>query len=78
MVFVYATQGNEAENDWAYDKARFDAETFYYRGNGAMDVIPDREFSLGAYEDRSVILYGNASTNSAWDLLLANFSGSEI
>jgi len=70
MLFVYGTKGNDAENNWAFNKARFDAETFYYRGNGSIDIISDKEFSLKKYEDRSVILYGNASTNSAWKLLL--------
>ena len=70
MVFVYATGGNKEENAWAYNKARFDSETFYYRGNGAMDVIPDTEFKLDAYKDRSVIIYGNADTNKAWKLVL--------
>ena len=70
MLFVYSTNGSEEENTWSYNKARFDAETFYYRGNGAMDVIPDSEFTLQDTEDRSVILYGNASTNQAWPLLL--------
>ncbi|MBP0902984.1 prolyl oligopeptidase family serine peptidase [Mariniflexile gromovii] len=71
MLFVYGTKGNDAENNWAFNKARFDAETFYYRGNGSTDIISDKEFSLKKYKDRSVILYGNASTNSAWKLLLA-------
>ncbi|MEM9141732.1 MAG: prolyl oligopeptidase family serine peptidase [Bacteroidota bacterium] len=70
MIFVYGTEGNKMENTWAYNKARFDAETFYYRGNGSIDVIPDTAFDLKKYPDRSVILYGNASTNGAWRLLL--------
>lgn len=72
MVFVYSTAGNDKENTWSYNKARFDAETFYYRGNGSIDIIPDSEFTRDAYQDRSVIVYGNAATNSAWDLLLAD------
>ncbi|WP_052823479.1 prolyl oligopeptidase family serine peptidase [Neotamlana sedimentorum] len=70
MLFVYGTKGTTAENNWAFNKARFDAETFYYRGNGSIDIISDKEFSLQKYKDRSVILYGNASTNSAWKVLL--------
>lgn len=70
FVLVYATGGSRAENAAAYAKARFDAETFHYRGNGAMDVIADRDFSLEDYEDRSVIIYGNRETNQAWSLLL--------
>ena len=72
MVFVYATAGDARENAWSYQKARFDAETFYYRGNGSVDIIPDHAFSPEGFPDRSVILYGNASTNRAWQGLLAD------
>ncbi|MDN5216837.1 prolyl oligopeptidase family serine peptidase [Fulvivirgaceae bacterium BMA12] len=72
MLFVYGTRGNSAENEWAFNKARFDAETFYYRGNGSIDIIPDRAFKPEKYKDRSVIIYGNASTNSAWKVLLGD------
>ena len=42
MVFVYGTSGTKEENDWSYNKARYDAETWYYRGNGAVDMIADK------------------------------------
>jgi predicted esterase len=70
MVFVYGTKGSQEERQWAYNKARFDAEVWYYRGNGAVDLIPDAEFDLMRFKDRGVILYGNAITNSAWNILL--------
>jgi len=70
MIFVYGTSGNKAENEWAYNKARFDAETWYYRGNGAVDIISDKEFNLVKYGDRGIIIYGNADTNRAWKPLL--------
>ncbi|HEY3267809.1 MAG TPA: prolyl oligopeptidase family serine peptidase [Armatimonadota bacterium] len=72
MVFVYGTAGTKEENVWAFAKARFDAETFWYRGNGAIDVVPDSAFSTAAYRDRGVILYGNADTNAAWKALLSD------
>lgn len=72
VVFVYATGGSASEREWYLNRARFDAETFYYRGNGSIDVIADSEFSLDKYKDRNVIIYGNASNNSAWKLLLKN------
>lgn len=71
MIFVYGTQGSPEENAWNFYKARFDAETFGYRGNGAIELLPDRQFSPEAYPDRGVILYGNADTNNAWKQLLA-------
>ncbi|WP_343692816.1 prolyl oligopeptidase family serine peptidase [Chitinophaga sp.] len=72
MVFVYGTAGTPAENAWSLNKARYDAETWYYRGNGAVDIIADKDFKAGDYIDRGVIIYGNATTNKAYDLLLKN------
>ena len=72
MIFVYGTKGTPEENAWAFDKARFDAESFWYRGNGSVDVMPDTEFDPRSQPDRSVILYGNAASNGAWPALLGD------
>ncbi|MDP4129417.1 MAG: alpha/beta hydrolase-fold protein [Bacteroidota bacterium] len=72
MVFVYGTTGNREENAWSLNKARYDAESWYYRGNGAVDIISDKEYTLSKYAGRGVILFGNASTNAAWKLLLSD------
>lgn len=72
MVFVYGTKGNAAENKWSFDKARYDAETWYYRGNGAVDIISDKEYSADKYAGRNVIIYGNAATNSIYNTLLSD------
>ncbi|MEE8458288.1 MAG: prolyl oligopeptidase family serine peptidase, partial [Phycisphaerales bacterium] len=69
---VYGTAGSPDENAWAYRKARYDAETFWYRGNGAFDVVADCDFDFDADVDHNVILYGNADTNRAWASLLAD------
>ena len=70
MVFVYGTKGNKEEKEWSLAKARFDAESWYYRANGAVDIIADTEFSLAKYRDRGIILYGNKTSNAAWKILL--------
>ncbi len=70
MLFVHGTRGTAEENAWALAKARFDAETFWYRANGAVEVIPDVTFDAGKNPHRNVILYGNADTNAAWPILL--------
>ena len=54
-----------------YYKARFDAETFGYRGNGSIEIITDTRFIPEEYEGRNIVLFGNASTNSAWNTLLS-------
>jgi hypothetical protein len=72
MIFVYGTKGNKEENEWSLNKARYDAESWYYRGNGAVDIIADKDYSLDKYSGRGVVLYGNSSTNAAWNLLLQN------
>ncbi len=70
MVFVIGTAGTEEENAWARTKARFDAEQWWYQGNGSVDIIADVDFSLRAYADRGIVLYGNSETNAAWSQLL--------
>ncbi|MDQ2987328.1 MAG: prolyl oligopeptidase family serine peptidase [Armatimonadota bacterium] len=72
MIFVYGTKGTVEENAWSYARARFDSEAFYYRGNGAVDVMPDTSFGSSVDVDRSVVLYGNADSNGAWAALLPN------
>jgi hypothetical protein len=69
-ILVYGTNGTPDENAWALMKARYDAEAFWYRGNGSLDVIADTEFNPQETNDRSVVLYGNADTNAAWRALL--------
>ena len=80
MMFVYGTQGTPEENAWSLNKARLDAERFWYQGNGSVDVLTDEQFAASCTRkssradehDRNVILYGNADTNAAWLLLLAD------
>lgn len=72
FLFVYGTKGDPAENTWAFQKARFDAETYWYRGNASVECIPDTQFKLDTYKDRSLVLYGNATTNGAWTALLSH------
>ncbi|MGE5295723.1 MAG: prolyl oligopeptidase family serine peptidase [Solirubrobacterales bacterium] len=70
FLFVYGTHGTPEENAWAQAKARYDAETFWYRGNGSIDIVEDSAFVASHYPDRTVVLYGNAETNSTWPVLL--------
>lgn len=72
MIFVYGTKGNAEENEWSFNKARYDAETWYYRGNGAVDMVADNDYSTTKYADRGVVLFGNKETNSAWKKLLGD------
>ena len=71
MVLVYGTRGTAQENAWARAKARFDHETWRYRGNGAVDVVSDADYAAGDFAGRNVVLYGNRDTNGAWSELLA-------
>jgi predicted esterase len=72
VLFVYGTRGTPEENAWALAKARYDAETFGYRGNASVDVVPDTAFDTKAEPDRNVIVYGHAESNAAWSVLLAD------
>jgi dienelactone hydrolase len=70
VFLVIGTHGSAAENAWALQKGRFDAETFWYRGNGLLEIVTDANFDPAKDRDRNVMLYGNADTNSAWASLL--------
>ncbi|MFG0331122.1 MAG: prolyl oligopeptidase family serine peptidase [Phycisphaerales bacterium] len=73
MIFVYGSQGDPDENEWAYAKARYDAETFWYRGNGSVDLMSDEEFLASTdTAGRNVVLYGHALMNDAWPAVLEN------
>lgn len=72
MIFVYGTAGTDAENQWSLNKARYDAQTWWYRGNGAVDVVSDEDFLKLDTKDRGVVLYGNRDTNLAWGVLLSD------
>lgn len=71
VQLIYGTKGTPEENAWAFAKARYDAETFWYRGNGSLEVIADTDFNAAYEPDRNVVLYGNSRTNAAWPALLA-------
>lgn len=77
MLFVFGTRGTPEENVWALSKARFDAERFWYQGNGSIEMVSDTRFqemmtsATETHRDRNVIIFGNADTNGAWATLLA-------
>lgn len=66
FVLVYGTHGSAAENEAVLNKVRYDAETWWYRVNGSMDIVADRDFVAADWKGRSLILYGNADINSVW------------
>ena len=70
MVLVYASKGTKTENAWWYHRALFDAEKFYYRANGNIELVKDTDFSPEKYPDQNVIIYGNRDNNTAWESLL--------
>jgi poly(3-hydroxybutyrate) depolymerase len=76
FVLLFGTKGTPEENAWSLARARFDAETFWYRGNGSVDVVSDVGFLESGREqefrDRNVIVYGHAESNAAWPILLGD------
>jgi predicted esterase len=76
FVLVVGTKGTPEENAWGLARARFDAETFWYRGNGSADILTDGEFldpgRADSLHDRNVILYGHSEGNAAWHELVGD------
>lgn len=73
FLLVYSTRGTPEENAWSRDRAGFDAEQWWYRGNGRASIISDEAY-LALTPRPGAVLYGNADTNAAWSLL----EGSEV
>ncbi len=71
-LLVYGTGGTQEENAWAFAKARYDSETFWYRGNGSFELASDVEVDLARVGDRNVILYGHREMHASWEDLLEN------
>ena len=71
-LLVYATRGTPEMNSWSLAKARYDSETFAYRGNGSFELVADTDLpgKLQQEPDRNVILYGDAVSNAAYAALL--------
>jgi dienelactone hydrolase len=74
FTLVFGTHGTASENRELFERARSDAETWWYRANGSPPLMSDDDLRRGAPTlDKvrsNVILYGNADTNSAWSWLL--------
>lgn len=71
-LLVYGTVGSPEEDQWARDKAIFDSETFWWRGNGALEVIPDTSYSADLARGRNLVLYGSRDSNSVWPRVLSS------
>ncbi len=67
VTFVLPTTCPKSVQEWARNKARYDAEQLQYIGNGSVDVITDREYNAnpGLYADRNLLVYGDYRWNGA-------------
>lgn len=72
VVLVVGTAGTEAENTANLEKAKYDAEIFWYQGNGSPEIILDSDFKFAKYSGRNIIIYGNSVNNLAWEQVLAD------
>ncbi len=74
MTYIVGVSGTPEESRTNWSKARFDAETFYYRGNGAIEIYTDVQWEKAAdqMKGRNLILLGNEDNNKAIKKLLAH------
>ncbi|MCB9846496.1 MAG: prolyl oligopeptidase family serine peptidase [Phycisphaeraceae bacterium] len=72
VVLVYGTGGDDEDRELARARALLDAQTFWYRGNGGIEVVPDTAFDPDVEQDRNVVLYGSAETNGDWEAMLGS------
>ncbi len=74
MAYIVGVSGTPEESRTNWSKARFDAETFYYRGNGAIEIYTDVQWekSTDRMKGRNLILLGNEDNNRAIKKLFAD------
>jgi hypothetical protein len=72
ITLVVGTSGTEDETSWNRARARQDAERWWYRGNGLVEIVDDVDFDPSTEPDRGLMLYGNRDTNAAWNAMLGN------
>jgi len=75
FTLVVGTTGTPEENAWMLARARYDAETFRYRGNGSPRILTDALATRETVGSSNIILYGHADANSAFGMYL---SGDEV
>lgn len=56
-------------DQWSLAKARYDAETFWYRGNGSIDIIEADALDLEDIAERNIVVYGNEAFEAVRSLL---------
>ncbi|MEK7465900.1 MAG: prolyl oligopeptidase family serine peptidase [Planctomycetota bacterium] len=66
FLLVTPTGGTESEIADAVARARFDAQVWWYRGNGRATVVTDAEVSAKDWKSLNLILYGSAESNGCW------------
>lgn len=69
-IIVYGTGGTDQEKAWNLAEARFLSETYTYRGNASPYVVSDKDINIEVSKQRDILLVGNSSTNSVWDVLM--------
>lgn len=68
-ILVLPTQTSVTDAASARDLATYWAETFWYRGNGDLEVVTDAEASKMKLDGRNVVLFGRKETNLLWQKL---------
>lgn len=71
FTLAYGDGGSPEQRAWALAKARYDADQWWYRGNGRARVVSSSAWQnsgeWGKVPQRPVVLYGNSNTNSVID-----------
>ena len=74
FILVYGTGGDPEENAALLARARYDAQQWWYLGNGNARLASDRTFLMEGHDEdfseRNVILYGNQDSNAAWSAVI--------
>ena len=55
MVWVYGTNGSDKENHALIAKVHYDQQAWWYRGNGNVQIVSDKDFNLDQFPNQNII-----------------------
>jgi len=64
FILIYGTQGNSDSTEINLHRARVEAQNWWLRGNGYVEIVPDTELNSEIIQRYNLILFGGSETNA--------------
>jgi len=72
FILVYGTRGDSSSTEINLHHARVEAQNWWWRGNGYVEIIPDIEVNTETIRRHNLILFGGPETNAITAKVIKN------